>query len=46
MSNVVRLLSAGTTAQIQLRIELLEMKPAVWRRVIVPACLPPECGRV
>lgn len=47
MSNVVTLLPAGTTAQIQLRIELLEMKPAVWRRVIVPAAIKlPKLHRV
>lgn len=47
MSNVVVLLPAGTTAQIQLRIELLEMKPAVWRRVIVPASIKlPKLHRV
>ena len=47
MSNVVVLLPAGTTAQIQLRIELLQMKPAVWRRVIVPASIKlPKLHRV
>lgn len=47
MSNVVTLLPAGTTAQIQLRIELLEMKPAVWWRVIVPAAIKlPKLHRV
>lgn len=32
-------LAAGATTQLQLRIDLLEMKPAVWRSVIVPAAI-------
>ena len=47
MGKVIPLASAGATTQLQLRIELLDMSPAVWRSVIAPAAITlPKLHRV
>ncbi len=47
MGKVIPLASEAATTQLQLRIELLEMSPAVWRSVIVPGAITlPKLHRV